>query len=138
MSLVPYSALLEDDFFDRLFASKNQSKTGALTPRVDITENNDNFLVTAELPGVKKENMHIHLEDGILSIEAETREEHKKEENGKIISQERRYGKFTRSFTVGKNIQESDITANYSDGILSLTFPKSKPVSPSRKKIEIG
>ena len=138
MSLVPYSTLFTNDLLDQLFPTKGPQKLNAFSPRVDLSENDTSFKVTAELPGVKKEDLHIHLEDGVLSIDAETKEAHTTEKNGRLISQERRYGKFSRSFTVGQNIQESDISANYSDGVLTLTFPKAAPVSPSRKKIEIA
>jgi HSP20 family protein len=138
MSLIPYSNFFDDDFMDRFLATSRTSKSGFFAPKVDISETDNQFVVTAEVPGVKKEDVHIHLENGMLTIEAETRDEKKEEKNGKVIRQERSYGKYSRSFGVGDNIQEKDINASYTDGVLTLTFPKAEATSPSRKKIEIS
>ena len=137
MSLIPYNTIFDDDFMDRFLSPSRVSKTGFFSPKVDISENDSQFVVTAEVPGVKKDDIHVHLEGGILTIEAETKNERKEEKDGKVIRQERSYGKYSRSFGVGKNIQESDINASYADGVLTLTFPKAEATSPNRKKIEI-
>ncbi|MCB1669179.1 MAG: Hsp20/alpha crystallin family protein, partial [Pseudomonadales bacterium] len=106
-------------------------------PRVDIKELDDHYEVTAELPGVKKEDVHITLEDGILSLEAEASQEDKEEENGKVIRQERRYGKYRRSFNLGGNVHEEDISASFENGVLKLKAPKAKEETPVQRRIEV-
>ena len=139
MSLVPRHSLLDlDTFFDRpwspfLGANSNLS---SFSPRVDIKENNNTYEVTAELPGVKIEDINVSLQNGVLTIEAETKQE-KEEQDNKIIRQERHYGKYVRSFDLGPAVQESDISANFRDGILTLCAPKTEQSTPTSRKITI-
>ncbi len=141
MSLIPRNSLFDlDNIFDHFFTpsvSSTKSDNAFFSPRIDIKDNDDHYQVTAELPGVKKEDIHVTLENGVLSIEAESKQEDKEEKDGKIIRQERRYGKFMRSFTVGSSVQESDINASFEDGILTLTAPKTAEESPGVKRISI-
>src|SRR5690606_5948271 len=110
-----------DKFFDDFWspARRAGNNLGAFfTPRVDIHELEDHYEITAELPGVQKADLNILLEDGILTLEAESRQENKEEKDGRIIRQERRYGKFSRSFNLGGNVNENDISATFDNGIL--------------------
>ena len=122
----------------RMPATQRGSNVGAFfTPRVDIKEHDGHYEISAELPGVKKEDLHITLEEGILTIEAESRQESKEEKEGRVIRQERRYGKFTRSFNLGGNVSEEDISANFDNGILTITAPKVPEVTPQQRRIEV-
>ncbi len=104
-------------------------------PSVDIIEDNDNLTLTAELPGVKKEDVKINLNNNILTIEGEKKAAHEtKEEN--TYRNERYYGKFTRSFTLSSEIDADKIKADYKDGILTVNLPKSEKVKP--RQIEIS
>ena len=106
------------------------------TPRVDIKEAENHYEITAELPGVDKEDIHVHVKDGLLTLEAEcTKEEEEKQ--GKVIRQERRYGKFMRSFNLGTEVQESDIKASFKDGVLFLEAPKAAEKVPERRRIAV-
>ena len=107
----------------------------SLVPTVDISETDGAYIVKAELPGVKKEDLDVSIKDGLLSINAESRFEHKEETDGRLIRQERRYGKFVRSMRLGGDVDEAKVTAEYNDGILVLTLPKTEEVKP--KKIEV-
>ncbi|MCX4028137.1 Hsp20 family protein [Endozoicomonas sp. SM1973] len=89
------------------------------------------------MPGVKKEDIHLTLENGTLTLEAETKQEGKEEREGKVIRQERRYGKLMRSFSVGNNVHESDISAKLEDEVLTLKAPKLEETSPSIRRIDI-
>jgi HSP20 family protein len=89
------------------------------------------------MPGMKKEDIHITLENGVLRLEAETSQEDKEEKDGKVIRQERRYGKYMRSFDLGNNIHEEDINASFEDGVLTLTAPKVAEQVPQQRKIDI-
>ena len=142
MSLIPRNSLFDfDHFFDHFWSPASQSDGGNLStfaPRIDVKEKGDNYEITAELPGVKKDDIKVTLENGVLSIEAESRQEDKEEKDGKVIRQERRYGRFMRSFNVGSNVTEADITANFNDGLLTLSAPKREPTEQQRSHINIG
>lgn len=104
------------------------------TPNVDISEDGDGYDIKAELPSVDRENVHVDLENGVLSI---TGERHfRKEENGlKYHRVERSYGKFVRTFTIPEDADESQVTADFRDGVLNIHIPKSEAKKP--KKIEV-
>ncbi len=112
-----------------------QESDRAVAPAIDVKENEQAYTVHAELPGVKKEDLDISINDGVLTINAETRYEHEDKEKGRVIRQERRYGKFVRSMRLGADVDESNVEADYTDGILILTLPKTEEVKP--KKIEV-
>jgi len=141
MTLIPRSNFFDlDKFFDDFYTpvrKEENTLSKFFTPRVDIKENTDHYEITAELPGVKKEDLHLHLEDGVLTIEAETRQEDKEEAEGRIIRQERRYGKYARSFSLGDSIQEQDIDAAFEDGVLKIKAPKVTETAPQKRRIEI-
>ena len=141
MTLVPRSNFFDlDKFFDDFYAPVRReggSLSSFFTPRVDIKDKDDHYEITAELPGVKKEDLHLHLEDGILTIEAETKQEDKEEKEGTVIRQERRYGKFSRSFSLGDSVQEEDISARFEDGILKISAPKVTEAAPVKRRIEV-
>ena len=137
MNLVPRRSLFDlDDLFESWAPLRAQEwAKGMFSPRVDIKEKPDAYEITAELPGVKKEDLHVTLHNGVLTLEAETHQEDKEEKDGKLIRQERRYGKFVRSFDVGPALSEGDIQASFADGVLKLTAPKKQPATPSPRRI---
>ncbi|MEZ5569213.1 MAG: Hsp20/alpha crystallin family protein [Halioglobus sp.] len=140
MSLIPRSNLFDiDRFFNDSWPQVARSDTSTFfAPRVDIRDTNGHYEITAELPGVAREDIHVHVRDGVLTLEAETTQEKKEEEEGKIIRQERRYGKFMRSFNLGADVQESDIKATFKDGVLTLQAPKVVEKEPERRRIEVS
>lgn len=107
-------------------------------PAVDVTESEDAYHVTAELPGVKKDDLDITINDGVLTINAETRHESEQKEKGRMIRQERRYGKFVRSMRLGGDVDEGKVKANYEDGVLHLTLPKSEDVKPRKVDVQVN
>ncbi len=139
MSLVPRSNLFDIDRFfgDSWPAPAETRASGFFAPKVDIRDVDDHYEITAELPGVAKDDIHVHVRDGILTLEAETRQEDKEEKEGKLIRQERRYGKYTRTFDLGADIQDADIKASFKDGVLKLQAPKLVPKAPERRRIEV-
>ncbi len=123
------------DSFERKFFSNATTKLPAF--RTDIKDMGDKFVLEAELPGFRKEDIHLDLKDGILTIAAEHNEnKDEKDKEGNYIRRERRYGSFTRAFDV-TGIDEGGITACYSNGVLELSLPKAAPVVPETKKIAI-
>lgn len=93
-------------------------------PNVDITETDTAYLIKGEIPGVNKEDVKVKIEDGMLMMSGERRQE--KEEKGKKFHRiERSYGSFMRSFRLPDNVDESAIKAEFKDGMLNVTLPKS-------------
>jgi HSP20 family protein len=128
-----------DRFFNDSWPQMVEPQAGTFfAPRVDIKEAGDHYEITAELPGVDKQNIHVHVKDGILTLEAESSKEETEEQKGKVIRQERRYGKFMRSFNLGADVQEADIKATFKDGVLKLEAPKIVEKVQERRRIEVG
>lgn len=140
MSLMPRNNRFDiDRFFNDSWPQAVDSQTGTFfAPRVDIKDVDDHYEITAELPGVAKEDINVHVKDGILTLEAETTQEDKQEKEGKVIRQERRYGRFMRSFNLGSDVHEVDIKATFKDGILKLQAPKLVEKEPERRRIVVG
>lgn len=103
---------------------------------MDILERDRDNLVRCELPGVKKEDIDIRLENGLLTISG-TRKEDKKQESDRYFSRERFYGNFSRTIAVPENVTEDKIKAKFEDGVLELTFPKFEQ-KKQQKKIAIS
>ncbi len=104
------------------------------TPSTDIIENKDNFVVHIELPGVKKEDVKITLQQNVLTISGEKKQESEAKEQD-FHRVERSYGKFMRSFRLSSLVKGDAIDANYKDGILTIKLPKAEEAKP--KEIEI-
>lgn len=141
MSLIPRDSFFDfDKPFEGFFApmtTAQRSINSTFSPKVDIKDTKKGYTIVADLPAVKKEDLYVTLEDGILSIEASTSDEHTEKEGEKIIRQERFSGNFFRSFNLGKNVQESDVSANFKNGVLTLKIPKTKESAPEKRKIAI-
>lgn len=126
------------DTFDK-FARNFFDHSNATLPafRTDIRDAGDRFILEAELPGFEKEDIHLDLKDGILTITAQhSQSSEEKDDKGGYIRRERRYGSFSRAFDV-TGIDENGITAAYKNGVLELTLPKAVPVVPEAKRIAI-
>ena len=105
------------------------------SPTVDIEENDDNYMITADLPGVDKDDIEVRLENGVLSI---TGEKHVDKETGKGTRQhrtERFQGSFSRRFTLPTAIEADKVNADYKDGVLSLAIPKLEAEKPTKPLI---
>lgn len=138
MSLLPRTFdSIFDDFFPSIRSSA-ETNNGFLIPRVDIEENEKNYLISAELPGIKKEDIHVELNNGMLTIRASHEESSEEKKEGVVIRRERRTGSYSRSFNVGKGVSEEDIKGEFTDGVLKLTVPKASEVEPVSKRIQIS
>mgnify|MGYP003313185327 CR=1 FL=1 len=93
-------------------------------------------IVGQELPGIKKEDLDVTVDDGVLAITAEHNDNQEQTGKSQFIRQERSYGKFVRSLRLGANVDEDTITAEYRDGVLHITLPKAKEVQP--RKVEVS
>jgi HSP20 family protein len=104
-------------------------------PLADITEDDNEYAIKAELPDVKKEDVHVAVENGVLSISGERKIE--KEEKGKKFRRvERAYGSFLRSFVVPEDADPDKVQAEFKDGMLTVHLPKSEKAKP--KKVEVN
>ena len=103
--------------------------------RTDVTDTGDAFKLEAELPGFKKDDLKIDIENDCLTISAE-RHEKKDEEKPNFVKRERVYGSYSRSFDVS-GIDVDKISAAYTDGILTLTLPKKVETAPASRRLEI-
>ncbi len=113
-----------------------ESGISAFTPTVNSRETEDAYFIEIDLPGVKKEDIEIDVKDNVLTVSGERKvKEEMKEENYYKI--ESRYGKFTRSFTLPKNVNVDKISANSENGVLEIKIPKLEEVKKEPKKIAI-
>lgn len=124
------------DFF-RGFARPEHMLYGKNAQRMmktDVKETDDGYELDVDLPGFRKEEIHLILENGYLTISTEKALENKEEKKGKVLRQERYAGTMSRSFFVGDNVTEEDIKAKYENGVLSLSIPKKEARKVPEKK----
>lgn len=131
-----------DDTFDELlrgFFVRPVAFDGAPAPaqaiRIDVTEDEASYTVHAEIPGVKKDDIHVTIDNDQVSISAETRNEREVKEGQRVLRSERHYGKVYRAFSLAQPVDDSKATAKYADGVLELTLPKKAAVSAKRLSI---
>ena len=107
--------------------------------KTDVHEHDDHYELHMDLPGFKKDELRLELENGYLTVSAaKGHDEEKKDKQGKVVRQERYAGSLQRSFYVGESLTEQDIGARYENGVLSLTIPKrDQPKLPEHKTIMI-
>ena len=133
-----YSNDLLDSFqnFEKNFFSEiGRSFSGFNT---DIQDTGKEYVLEAELPGFNKEDIHVDVQDGVLTISAkhEEKQDEKDEKSGKYVRRERRYGSYQRSFTLD-GVDAKNIQGAYENGVLKLTLPKEQPTVPETHRIEI-
>ena len=127
---------LSPDFFGNSFIDFHPLKKDRF-PKVDIAETKDNFLITADLPGIDEKNVNITLDDRILTIKGEKKTD-TEDKQGEFYSRERSYGEFQRSFEVPETIDENKIDASFSNGVLKVKMPKTPEAKKEVKKILIN
>ena len=123
-----------DSWFDTGFFSDLSERMWR--PAIDVEEKDGKYLVKADLPGLKKKDIHVELRDGYLTLTAERKAEHKEnKDNYRRI--ERTHGTFERVFRVPEGVTEKDIHAKYKDGVLELTVPAPKVAEPKTTEVKI-
>ena len=116
-----------DDLFRGFFVRPVDFNSGTQQPpsiKMDVQEQGGHYLVHAELPGVKKEDIHVVVDGNQVSISAEVKQQKEVKGGERLLRSERYFGKISRSFQVGQEIDDSSATAKLNDGILELTLPK--------------
>jgi len=128
------------DPFDDLFRGflrpvRFEGQTQQMQIKMDVKEDEKAYNIHAEIPGVKKEDIHVTIAGNQVTISAEVKKEKEEKEGEKLLRSERYYGKVYRSFTLGQDVDEATSTAKYNEGVLNLTLPKK--ATSSAKKLAI-
>lgn len=131
--LTRFGPLFSDPFMDDIFSRLTVPPFGSPEPqiRMDVKEGDGHYLISAEIPGVNKDDIRVSIDGKRVSINAEVRREETKGE--RVISSERRYGRVSRNFTLGCEVNQAEVKASYSNGVLELTLPK----RPGSARVEI-
>ena len=129
--------VLEDAFSDMGLIERPKFQTESMLwrPAVELNEQNGNYQLKAELPGINKENIEVEVGENEILLKAKT--EKQEEQKGKTYRSEFRYGEYTRRISLPSNVDSSRAKAEYKDGILSITVPKANKEEENIKKIKI-
>jgi HSP20 family protein len=125
-----------DDVFRGFFRPVRMEGKPEVQIKMDVKEDDKAYTVHAEIPGVKKEDIHVSVDGNQVSISAETKQEKEVKEAEKVLRSERYYGKAARSFSLGNEIDEASSQAKYKDGVLELILPKKAASSARRLTID--
>jgi len=127
-----------DDLFRGFFVRPVEygSQSDAPAVKIDVKEQEKSYLVHAEIPGVKKEDIHVAVDGAIVSISAERHEEKDVKEGERVLRTERYFGKVSRSFQLAQEVDEAQVTARYTDGVLELALPKKAATQARRITIQ--
>ncbi len=131
------------DEIDRLFEAPLAELThgsqllSGWTPALDVYEDKDNVIVKAELPGMKREEINVSLHDGSLSISGERKSE-EKYGNAEVYRTERFFGRFQRTVTLPTAVASDKVKAQYKDGILTVTLPKTEEAKPKQIDVNVS
>ncbi len=128
----PFADVFPELFRGFLQPNVERGRDAPVDIRVDVKESADAYVVHAEIPGVSKEDIHVQVEGNRVSIQAEVKRESEQKEGEKVLRTERYYGSMSRSFQLGSEVDESQASAKYDAGVLTLTLPK-KVVVAARK-----
>ena len=123
-------------FFVRRVSFEGQAQTQVGHFRVDVSEDENAYIIRAEIPGVKKDDINISIDGDEVAISAEVKNEKEAREGERILRSERYYGKVYRAFALGQPVDEDGAVAKYSDGILELTLPKKAAAQAKRIAIQ--
>lgn len=126
-----------DDLFKGFFVRPIQFEgQPQLQIKTDVKEDDKAYTVHAEIPGVKKEDIHVSIDGNLLSISAEVKKEKEEKQGEKVLHSERYFGKVSRSFTLAHDVDDSAAQAKYTDGVLELTLPKKAASTTKKLKIQ--
>jgi len=127
-----------DRWFDNILNSdlRLSDEVSNVYPVVNVEETENEYLISAELPGMEKKDIHISLENNLLSISGEKKSESKTEDKN-YHRFERSYGKFYRSFELPHSIDREKIDANYKNGVLNLSLPKAEEAKPKQIEVKV-
>ena len=128
-----------EDFVDRFFygwPEINRENTGGWSPRVDVHESDKEIYLDVELPGIDKKDIKVELKDSTLTISGERTDE-RNVEDSQSCRVERSYGHFERSFSLPDSVEPGKVSAEYKNGVLSLTVPKAEKALPKEIQVTV-
>ena len=133
-----FDDFMPSGFFDWPRASNFPAVKFDANPKVDVSETKKEYAISAELPGIDEKDVDVTLADGVLTIKGEKSEQKEHEEKDKQVHwSERSYGSFRRSFRVPESVDTAKVAAEFKNGVLKVTLPKSSEAQKSARKIEI-
>jgi|KBSMisStaDraftv2_1062788.scaffolds.fasta_scaffold386549_2 HSP20 family protein len=133
----PFSTNLNDLFEGLLLRPIRFDTNGdqQLSMKVDVKQDDKAYTVSADMPGVKKDDIHVQVDGNLVTIDAEVKKEKEEKKDERVVRSERYYGKLSRSFTLDTEVDETAVDAQYADGVLKLTLPKK--AKSNAKKIAV-
>jgi HSP20 family protein len=142
MSLIRYEANPIATLFDELDSVWSGGLTGrqledCMYPSVDIVETETGYGITADLPGLSKDDIKVHVEKGVLTLSGEKKTEAEKREKNKYYHFERSYGKFTRSFSLPDHVDSASIDARFNNGVLEINLKKTEEAKAKAIEVKI-
>jgi HSP20 family protein len=124
-----------DEVFEGFFRPVIAGKNLDTQIKIDVQEDKDRYKVHADIPGVKKEDIHVDVDGNVVHISAESKRENEVKEGEKVIRSERYYGKVSRSFSLESDIDDAKAEAEYKDGVLELVLPKKTASNTKRLSV---
>jgi HSP20 family protein len=106
-----------------------ENEQRAVQFKMDVKEDGNNYLVHAEIPGVRKEDIHVAIDGNQVTVSAEVKRQSEEKQGERVLRSERYFGKVARAFTLGSEVDSNAAQAKYTDGVLELTLPKKSAVS---------
>jgi HSP20 family protein len=135
-----FEPVFNDSFepmFRRFLAPmRPEMEANALQIRVDVEEKDKSYIVHADMPGVKKEDINVRIDGNIVQIDAETKHEKEVKEKGKVLRSERYFGSISRTFSLTQDVDEAKAVAKYENGVLNLELPKKEATASKRLTVQ--
>lgn len=128
----PFAEVFPELFRNFMQPARGEQRATAIEIRVDVRETEKAYVVHADIPGVKREDINVDVDGNVVSISAEVKRENEVKEGEKVLRTERYRGAMTRSFSLGSEIDEGQASARYENGVLELTLPKKATASARR------
>lgn len=141
-SLIPRGSLFDDFFRDVsspgffIKPLHGEALPDPATIKIDVKENDGAYTVSAEIPGVKKEDIQVAVEGGLVTVSAEVKQEDVQKKDDKLLRSERYYGSVSRSISLPQDVESAQAKAKYDNGVLTLTLPKKQGSGGQRLRIE--
>lgn len=131
------SSLLDDFLGNGMFNAWDRDISLVNYPRVDIVEEKDTYKITADMPGLDKEDIAVEIKNGVLSLSGEKKEEKTEKDKNRYYHYERRYGSFRREFALPDHVDADHVEAKYANGVLELTLRKTEAAKPKQIEVKV-
>jgi HSP20 family protein len=132
-----FDQIIEDSFPDVVKTVGVKPFSGTAYPKVNVYDYDDKIGIVAEIPGLDKKQLSVEVEDGVLTISGDKHSMFKEDE-ARVIRRELKHSSFKRSFQLGEELNGDEVSANFKDGILSVSVPKIEPEKPKKTFVKIS